>query len=50
MIEIVNWADYPCPVRVNARNTEAECLGPVTSEQAAKEVAQNTGSSTAEVN
>lgn len=50
MIEIGNWADYPCPVRINAGNTEAECLGPVTNEQAAKEVAQKTGSSIAKVN
>lgn len=49
MIEIGNWADYPCPV-VNAGNTEDECLGPVTNEKAAKEVAENTGSSPAEVN
>lgn len=50
MTEIGNWADYACPMRVSAENTEAECLGPVSNEQAAKEVAQNAGSSTAEVN
>lgn len=50
MIEIGNQAEYPCSVGVNAGNTEAECLGPVTNEETAKEVAQNTGSGRAKVN
>lgn len=37
-------------MEVNAESTEAECVGPVTDEQAAKAFAQNTGSGTAEVN
>lgn len=50
MIEMGNWADYPMSSEVSAGNIETSCLGPVTNEQAGKEVAQSTGSSTAKEN